>query len=316
MKAARAAAVAVATIVSVGISAPPAAASLQPSDRGRGECLRSAEGAAAARVRPGATVEDPGTVTRAEQRSMERQLRRQLQQVQSGATPEPGSVRVPVRVHILLRNNGTGGVSGRQVRRQMRVINRAFGGQTADDAAATPFKFVLKSIDRTRKTDWYNWSVHDNDDTQAKRALHQGRTNTLNVYIAGLQDGLLGYAYFPVPSPRYLDGLVILNESLPGGSAAPYNKGDTATHELGHWLNLYHTFQNGCSTPGDNVADTPRQDDGNNVFSCDEALDTCTAPGLDPVHNFMNYSVDQCMNRFTQGQADRMYAAWEALRAV
>jgi hypothetical protein len=112
-----------------------------------------------------------------------------------------------------------------------------------------------------------------------------------------------------------LDGLVVLNDSLPGGSAAPYNEGDTATHEIGHWLGLFHTFENGCTAPGDEVDDTPYQADGDNIFFCDETLDTCPQPGTDPVHNFMSYGDDPCLDMFTQGQAQRMIQTWLAYRA-
>jgi hypothetical protein len=78
----------------------------------------------------------------------------------------------------------------------------------------------------------------------------------------------------------------VLNASLPGGHAEPFNLGDTLTHEVGHWLGLFHTFQGGCSKPGDSVADTPQQADGGNIFDCTPSLDTCAAPGTDLVRNF------------------------------
>ena len=114
--------------------------------------------------------------------------------------------------------------------------------------------------------------------------------------------------------PLTLDGLVILNESMPGGKARPYNGGDTATHEIGHWLGLYHTFEGGCGGAGDHVDDTPAQLDGENVFYCNESDDTCTATGKDPVHNFMSYGDDACLDRFTPGQSDRQVWSWLAFR--
>ena len=154
----------------------------------------------------------------------------------------------------------------------------------------------------------------DTDDEEAKTALHQGGWGDLNIYVAALGSNLLGYANYPT-SRAGLDGVVLLNDSLPGGAAAPYNEGDTATHEVGHWLFLLHTFENGCAFPGDEVIDTAYQDDGDNIFECDEALDTCAQPGTDPVHNFMSYGDDPCLDEFTRGQSVRMTLAWLVFRA-
>ena len=276
------------------------------------ECLSSS-----ARVRGGSDGADPNSLSRSDAAAAERAVEARTRARGMAAQSSFPGVIVDVHMHVITRNNGRGGVTESQVEQQIRVLNTAFAGRSANSTSPTVFRFRLTSLDYTRNTDWYNWSdpeVDAGDDREAKRALHRGGWDDLNIYVAGLQDGLLGYATFPFDTALRRDGVVLLNESLPGGSAAPYNLGDTATHEVGHWLGLYHTFQDGCEAPGDYVPDTPFQDDGENIFECDEALNTCPQPGRDPVHNFMSYGDDPCLDRFTSGQAVRMALIWALFR--
>jgi hypothetical protein len=129
----------------------------------------------------------------------------------------------------------------------------------------------------------------------------------------------LGWAYLPNivnQGNAYLDGIVIDWESLRGASetyAGRYDQGETATHEVGHWLNLEHTFYGGCNAHGDFVADTPPE--RTPTSGCPAGKDTCPEPGLDPIHNYMDYSYDQCYTEFTAGQTLRMQDAWLFYRA-
>jgi Pregnancy-associated plasma protein-A len=229
-----------------------------------------------------------------------------------------GSVTVPTVFHMVSDHTLTSTEKTRWTRliaAQMTVLNDSYAGRTAADASDTPFRFTLTRTTWTVNKDWYT-VVPGKNERDMKQALYEGDSRTLNVYAADIGGGLLGWSYFPKGYNNgrdYIDGVVMLDESMPGGTAGKYAEGDTLTHEVGHWLMLEHTFAHGCSASGDYVADTPRE--AIPEFDCPVGADTCSAPGLDPIHNFMDYSQDSCMNMFTGGQADRMSDAWVEFRA-
>jgi len=218
-------------------------------------------------------------------------------------------VQIQVYTHVILDANGGGDLTDQQIDDQIQVLNDSMG-QTG--GAHMPFTFFNAGVDRTSNAAWYTVTPDSTAERQMKTTLRQGDAAALNMYYANIGDGLLGWATFPqdYTSDPGMDGVIILRDSLPGGSAAPYNEGDTATHEVGHWLGLYHTFQNGCTAPGDLVKDTPRVAEPN--FGCPTAatVDSCPSEQGGPVradmiNNFMDYVDDGCMDAFTAGQSNR-----------
>ena len=223
----------------------------------------------------------------------------------------PGSINIQVYVHVINKGTGieNGDIPSAWINDQIDVLNKAYAGQdSSGPGAATAFRFTLASVDRTTNESWFNAQMDSAEERAMKKALRKGGGKDLNLYTnAG--GGLLGWATFPwlLAGDKDDDGVVCAFSSLPGSSADPYHLGDTATHEIGHWLGLLHTFHGGCPEPGDSVADTPAEE--SQAFGCQTGRNTCDDtlfPGLDPIDNFMDYSDDSCMFKFTEGQATRM----------
>ena len=249
-------------------------------------------------------------------------------------------VTVPVRFHVIAKDRGQegGDLSDARIAEQIQVLNEAY--------APHGFSFVLEEVTRTYEPQWFNLiylqrrraallprrQQGDGDEAGALRRQHVGDAE----HLLGLaRQSLLGWAYFPSdfdadgdrPATRCRSSATAWSSTTgacrscprrhrgrPAASYSVYGEGDTATHEVGHWLELYHTFQGGCSEPGDYVADTAPE--ASPAFPCPVGRDTCAGGGVDPITNFMDYTYDSCMTQFTAGQAARMQAAWTAYRAI
>jgi hypothetical protein len=248
-----------------------------------------------------------------------------------------GVTVIPVAVHVVWNTNAQN-ISDAQISSQIAVLNQDFR-KTNADVGSTPavfqplcadgrIEFVLASTDpsgnptdglirkKTTKTSF-------GQDNGVKAATTGGSDpwpadKYLNIWVCQLSGGLLGYAQFP-GGPAATDGVVIRNTAFgnTGTAAAPFNLGRTATHEIGHWLNLRHIWGddgNGCS--GDDfVADTPNCAGPNTGMTSFPHVTCSNGPNGDLFVNYMDYTDDAGMFMFTNGQVNRMQACLDGDRA-
>ncbi len=291
---------------------PAATVAAQPAGTGSVLCA-SDEGSSARRPAGMPGAPERNEVSQKDVAAVERDLRSRL----AARTARPGvtaTATIPVVFHVVYASDGTGNVSDAAINAQIAEMNQDYAGQEAPGTAAnTQFSFTLAAVRRWQNDSWFNDPDSASGERALKTATHEGDSRTLNIWSTNTS--YLGYATFPwwYAGDPELDGIVIQWGSLPGGPITNYNEGKTASHESGHWLGLYHTFQGGCSRNNDEVADTPAEKTA--TSGCPSGKDTCRASGLDPVHNYMDYSYDSCYNQFTPGQASRMQSAWSAYRA-
>jgi pregnancy-associated plasma protein-A len=296
-------------VVAVGLAPAGAAAAepfpyCDPMSAGTRALLTGSTGAIAGR---GGEIREPEL----------NQTHQDLPASAKGKAPNRMTTTVPVYFHVVT-DGSTGALTSKQISDQIAVLNNTFAG--GEGGVDTGFSFQLAGVTRTDNAAWFYANPGGTAEHTMKQTLRQGGTNALNLYST-TAGGYLGWAYLPdivtKPGQAYLDGVVVDWESMPRTSdtyAGQYDQGETATHEVGHWLNLEHTFYGGCSKNGDFVADTPAEKTP--TSGCPAGKDTCKAPGLDPIHNYMDYSFDSCYTEFTAGQAQRMRDAWLFYRAA
>jgi len=231
-----------------------------------------------------------------------------------------GVYEIPVVVNVLYRTAAEN-ISQTQIQSQIDVLNEDFAATNADitsvpstftgvKAGNTSIRFVLDQVIR-KSTTKTSWSTNDAVKKTASGGLNPtSPTTKLNLWACTLGGGVLGYAQFPGGSST-TDGVVILNTAFgrTGTVVAPFNKGRTGTHEVGHWLNLRHIW--GDATCGsDLVTDTPTHNTANYGCPATGHRSTCTGTPIEMTMNYMDYTDDLCMYMFSTGQKSRMLATF------
>ncbi len=251
--------------------------------------------------------------------------------IQRGSNLRTGVITIPVVVHVVY-NTATQNISDAQIQSQIDVLNKDFRKLNPDVskvpsvwtglAADAQIEFCLAKRDpsgnpttgitrtQTTKTSFADTGDPIKYNSQGGKDAWD-RNQYMNLWVGNLTGGLLGYAQFP-GGPAATDGVVCTYTGFGtmGSAAAPFNLGRTATHEVGHWLNLYHIWgDDGTSCTGsDQCADTPNQGGSNGGCPSFPKISCSNTPNGDMWMNYMDYTDDRCMYMFTTGQKARMDA--------
>lgn len=245
-------------------------------------------------------------------------------------------ITIPVVFHVIYKTSAQN-ISDAKLLAQLDVLNKDYARTNADAgntpsvfqgvAVNTQIQFCLAQRDPSgnttsgiRRVSTTTTSFSDNDNVKFTSSGGDNAwdaTKYLNIWVCNLGSGLLGYAQFPGGSAS-TDGVVVLYSSVGGpgtpGTATPYHLGRSATHEVGHWLNLRHIWGD-ANCGSDLVSDTPTQQTSN--FGCPTFPHTTCSNGAngDMFMNYMDYTDDACMNMFSAGQASRMTASINSSRS-
>ena len=243
-------------------------------------------------------------------------------------------ITIPVVIHVVYRAaNVIENISDEQILSQLNVLNKdyrrlnedrvftpsVFGALAGDCeiefklAKRTPDGQPCNGIVRYSSTRRTTWGKNDDIKMPEKGGVAPWNPSKyLNIYVCAIGSGILGYSTMPGTTPE-MDGVVIDYRyfGTMGTAVAPFNKGRTATHEIGHWLNLRHIWgDNDCGD--DSVSDTPVQEGPNYGCNAFPHISCGDKKIGDMFMNFMDYSDDDCMNMFTSGQKSRIQALFSA----
>jgi len=251
--------------------------------------------------------------------AIEEFTRRALANPQAYRLLPNGIIEIPVVVNVLYKTAAQN-VSQAQIQSQIDVLNADFSATNPDYNLTSTYnnvksgdigvRFVLDQVNR-KSTNKSSWRLNDDMKKTNKGGIAPtSPTTKMNMWVCNLASGYLGYAQFPGGNAA-TDGVVIDNNAFgtTGSATAPFNKGRTATHEVGHWLNLRHIW--GDATCGnDQVSDTPLHNTAN--YGCPAAghKSTCSGQPVEMTMNYMDYTDDACMYMFSSGQKNRMLAVF------
>ena len=264
-------------------------------------------------------------------RNLERIERRMTRSIETGEASRLVArlIKIPTVVHVIYRRDREN-VSDAQVKSQIDVLNKDFRAKNGDKSkipgvwkslvadANIDFALATKDPDgrptngitRTRTT---RTSFPPDDSMKTRQGGGHPAwpaARYLNMWVCNLSENLLGYAQFPGGPPR-TDGVVILHSAFgtKGTASPPFNLGRTATHEVGHWLNLRHIWADTLGCAGsDFVEDTPNQAGPNTGKPAFPHVSCRNGPNGDMFMNYMDYVDDAAMFMFTAGQVARMNA--------
>lgn len=249
-----------------------------------------------------------------------------------------GIITIPVVVHVVYKTQ-IQNISYEQIVSQIEVLNKDYR-RLNTDASNTPSQFSSVAADigiefclasEDPNGNWTDGITRTETSTNSwngsdlvKSTANGGKdgwnpVKYLNIWVCNIGGGYLGYAYPPGVSPN-LDGVVIGYKYFGtfGTVQSPYNKGRTTTHEVGHWLNLEHLWGLGQSNSNcsadDNVSDTPKQSGPNYDCPSFPHISCSNGNNGDMFMNYMDYTDDDCMNLFTEGQKQRMLAVMDGAR--